>query len=182
MLVQHTSGVYLLTVVSNLEIAEEINRHHIVELFGTLSTLFDYVVVDVGRHLDDRTVEVLELSQAILLMSSMDLPTNRNVSRYLDIFDRLKIDRDKMHLVVNRFHKKGRITPGDIEEALQMDVFWKIPNDFQPMSLAIDGGTPAVIEAPRSKVARSFFGLADCLCDVLEEEESSLEPVKASAS
>jgi pilus assembly protein CpaE len=179
MLIQHASGVYLLTVVTNLEAGEEITRDHIAELFGTLTTLFDYVVVDVGRHLDDRTVEVLELSHAILLLSSLDLPTIRNVSRYLDIFDRLKLERERMHLIINRFHKKARISVSDIEAALCMEVFWKIPNDFRPMSLGIDGGTPAVIEMPRSKVARSFIGLAGCLSE-LYEEQSPLESIKTS--
>ena len=178
---QHSSGVHVLTVAASPENGEEITRDHMVELFGTLNTMFDYVVVDVGRHLDDRTVEVLELSKAILIMSTLDLPTIRNVSRYLNIFDRLKLERERMHLIINRFHKKSRLSLKDLETTVGLDVFWTIPNDFQPMSLGIDGGTPAVIEAPRSKVARSFIDLAGCLCD-LYEEESSLGPIMTGTS
>lgn len=179
MLTQHPSGVYILTVAATPEVGEDITRDHIVELFGTLCTIFDYVIVDVGRHLDDRTIEALELSHAILLMSSQDLPTVRNVSRYLDIFDRLKLERERMHLIVNRFSKKARLNTGDVEKALDMEVFWTIPNAFQPMSLGIDEGSPAVLEAPRSKLAQSFRDLANCLSE-LYEGELPRGPVKTS--
>lgn len=162
---QHDCGVHFLTVAASPEIGEEVTREHLVELFGALGSMYDFVVVDVGRQLDDRTAEVLELSDNIMLLSTLDVPTIRNVSRYLDVLDKLEFPRDKIHLVVNRFHKKTRLNLSDVESALGMDVFWTIPNDFEPVSMGIDGGTPAVLRAPRSKVARSFKQLAETICD-----------------
>jgi pilus assembly protein CpaE len=132
---EHESGVNILTLAKSPEIAEDITRQHIVELFGSLNTMFDYVVVDVGRQLDDRTVELLELSDTVLMMSTLDVPTIRNVSKYLEIFHRLGIDLDKVQIVVNRHSKKSRLTPADLEKALGVDVFWLIPNDFGAVSL-----------------------------------------------
>ncbi|MDH3216698.1 MAG: AAA family ATPase [Candidatus Krumholzibacteria bacterium] len=172
-LTEHHSGVHLLTVAASPEIGEEITRQHMVELFGTLNTMFDYIIVDVGRHLDDRTVEVLELSDRILMMTSLDVPTIRNVSRYLNIFEQLELDRDKIHMIVNRFHKKSRLSLKDIEMALGMETFWTIPNDFEPMSLGIDQGNPAVKEAPRSKVAQSFKDLVESFAAVDGDQSSS---------
>jgi MinD-like ATPase involved in chromosome partitioning or flagellar assembly len=40
-------------------------------------------------------------------------------------------------------------------------VYWSIPNDFVPMSVGIDRGVPAVHDAPKSKVAKSYLDLAD---------------------
>jgi pilus assembly protein CpaE len=162
----HESGVSLLTVAASPEIGEEISRHHIAELFGVLNTMFDFVIVDVGRHLDDRTIEALELSDGILLMSTLDVPTIRNVSKYLDIFERLELNREKIHLIVNRFNKKSRLGLKDMEKALGVEVFWTVPNDFEPMSLGIDEGTPAILEAPRSKLAQSFKELAEHYCQI----------------
>jgi pilus assembly protein CpaE len=173
LLVQHSSGVHVLTVAASPEIGEEINRQHMAELLGALAGMFDYVIVDVGRHLDDRTVEVLELSNEIFLMLSLDVPAVRNVNRYLGIFDQLKIERDRIRLVVNRFDKKTRLKLADLEDTLQLDAFWLIPNDFEPMSSGIDGGVPVVIKAPRSKVAQSFKDLAARLSELREGNPSS---------
>ena len=171
-LCQHESGVYLLTVAASPEMADEINSVHMTELFGLLGSMFDYVLVDVGRHLDDRTVEVLTLSDGILFLSSLDLPTIRNVKRYLDIFDELEIDRELVHLIVNRFQKKSRLTLTDLENTVGLETFWAVPNDFAPISLGIDRGNPAVLEAPKSKVAQNFKDLAECVCELYGKEDS----------
>ncbi|UCH84481.1 MAG: response regulator, partial [Candidatus Latescibacterota bacterium] len=171
-LCQHESGVYVLTVAASPEMADEINTAHMTELFGMLGSMFDYVIVDVGRHLDDRTVEVLSLSDGILFLSALDLPTIRNVKRYLDIFDELEIDRSLIHLVVNRFQKKSRLTLTDLENTVGLETFWAVPNDFAPISLGIDRGNPAVLEAPKSKVAQNFKDLAECVCELYGREES----------
>jgi len=166
---EHESGVNLLTVAASPEIAEEITRKHVTELFGSLNTMFDYVVVDIGRQLDDRTIEVLDLSDAILMMSSLDVPTIRNVSKYMEIFRKLEINEDKVQLIVNRYSKRSRLTPKDMERALGQDVFWSIPNDFEPVSLGIDQGTPAILESSRSKIAQSFKQLADEYNDMFSD-------------
>jgi pilus assembly protein CpaE len=170
---QHGSGAYVMTVAASPEIAEGITRHHVAALLGTLTNMFDYIVVDVGRHLDDRTFEALEISDAIMMMSMQDVPTIRNVSRYLEIMDRLEVERDKIKLLINRYQKKNRLTLRDVEAALDLETFWAIPNDFHPVSLGIDGGVPAVIEAPRSKVAQSFKDLADSVCDTFGTQSLS---------
>ncbi len=160
-LVAHNTGMHLLSIASSPEIAEEVTRQHIVELMGALTTMFDYVVVDIGRQLDDRTVEVLELSDVIMLISSLDLPTVRNTVCYTALLEKLKIDRDRAHIVVNRFQKRSRLSIDDVEALANRKVFWSIPNDFMPMSVGIDRGIPAVKSAPKSKVAKSFLDLAD---------------------
>ncbi|MFH1755412.1 MAG: response regulator [Candidatus Latescibacterota bacterium] len=166
---QHSSGVNLLTVAASPEIGEEVTRHHIVELFGLLNTIYDFVIVDIGRQLDDRIVEVLDLSDAIIMLATLEVPAIRNTKRYLEIFERLELDRDKIRLIVNRFQKKSQLSIKDLEAALGLEVFWRIPNDFAQMRMGIDGGNPVVMRTSRSKVARSFKELADLLCEESEE-------------
>lgn len=160
-LVASVPGVHLLSMAASPEDAEGITRQHMIELVGVLSSMFDYVVIDVGRQLDDRTVEVLELSDSIMLLSSLDLPTVRNTVCFAGILTRLKVDREKVHVVVNRFQKKSRLSLDDVEAMVDRKVFWSIPNDYEPMSVGIDRGVPAVQHAPRSKVAKSYLDLAD---------------------
>jgi pilus assembly protein CpaE len=169
---EHESGVSLVTVATSPDVAQEITRQHIVELFEALNTIFDYVVVDIGRFLDDRTVEVLESSDAILLISTLDVPSIRNVNKYLDMFSRLELDSKKIHLVLNRHNKKSLLSLRDMEKALKRSVFWIIPNDFEPMSLGIDEGTPAILEASRSKLAHSFKLLAEACTEMFTEPPS----------
>lgn len=176
-LVAHDTGVHILNVAASPEVAEDITRRHVVELMGTLTTMFDYVVVDVGRVLDDRTVEVLELSDSIMLIASLDLPTVRNTVCFTALLEKLRIDRDKTCIVINRYHKKSRLSIDDVETLVGRKAFWTIPNDFEPMSLGIDRGTPAVKNAPRSKVAKSFLDLADRIHAQVHTQPAAIEAV-----
>jgi pilus assembly protein CpaE len=177
-LVEHGSGVHLLTAAASPEIAEEITRQHVVELMSTLSTMFDYVVIDIGRQLDDRTVEVLEVSDAIMLVSSLDLPAIRNTTCYLSILNKLHIDQERTHIIINRFHKKSRLSLDNVETMIDRKMFWAIPNDYDPMSLGIDRGIPAVSLVPRSKVAKSYHDLADRI-HAMSVAENSSHPIEA---
>jgi pilus assembly protein CpaE len=164
-------------VAASPEVGDEISASHMTELFGYLNTMFDWIVVDAGRHLDDRTIEVLTLSDAILVLSCLDLPTIRNVKRYVEIFDKLEIDRERIHLVVNRFIKKSRLSLNDLETTVGLETFWTIPNDFAPMSLGIDRGSPAVLQTPKAKVSQNFKDMAENICELYGRStpESSVE-------
>lgn len=176
-LVAHETGVHILNVAASPEIAEDVTRQHVLELMGMLATMFDYVVVDVGHQLDDRSVEVLELSDAIMLISSLDLPTARNTVCFTEILDKLKIDRDKTLVVINRFHKRSRLSVEDVETLVGHKVFWTIPNDYEPVSVGIDRGIPAVKHAPRSKVAKSYMDLADRIHELRVAPSDPIEAV-----
>jgi pilus assembly protein CpaE len=118
--------------------------------------------VDVGRDIDERTLEVLDLSDHILLLSTLNLPSIRNVKRYFDLFSRLEIEPQKLSLVVNRYGKKKfGLGIRDLQSAVGLEVSWVVPNDYQAMSHSIDAGIPLVIGAARSKIAKSFQEYAD---------------------
>lgn len=149
----------------------------LVETFGLLKQMFDYVVVDAGCTLDPRTFEVFNLCDLILVVAILDVLTVRNVRRGLGLFHKLDSNKEKIRLLVNRHDKKTRVSVADLEETTGAEVFWQIPNDYRTMSTAVDAGIPAVIHAPRSKVARSFEGLATEVLDlwVPAEPETAAE-------
>ncbi|HMB68397.1 MAG TPA: response regulator [bacterium] len=159
----HASGLSLLTISDRPEEADVVQRDHVPEIFGHLTTMFDYVVVDLGRHIDDRSIQLFDLCDSILMVSSQDVPGIRNARRYADLLDRLEVPRERIHLVVNRHHPKSRVSNRDVEDTVGMDVFWSLPNDFRSMSAAIDSGNPIVLDSPKSKLARSFFELGEIL-------------------
>lgn len=161
----HKSGLGLLTISDRPEEADAVQRDQVPELFGHLTTMFDYVVVDLGRHIDERSIQLFDLSDAILMVSSQDVPGIRNARRYADLLDRLEVPRNRIHLIVNRHHPKSRVSNRDVEDTVGMEVFWSLPNDFRSMSAAIDSGNPIVLDSPKSKLARSFFELGETLVE-----------------
>jgi len=160
---RHRSGLRLLTVSDRPEESDLILRNHVPELFGLLHTMFDVVVADVGRNIDERTIELLDLSDDVIVVSALDVPTIRNTRRYLDLLERLEVPRGRISLVVNRFQDSGRVGLRDLENAVGMEVFWCLPNDYRPMSAAIDSGNPVVLDSPRSRLSKSYRDMGEAL-------------------
>ncbi len=174
LLTAHNSGVMLLSATNSPEDGQKVERNHMVEVFGLLSTMFDYVIVDADRHLDDRTLEVIDLSDRVLLVSTLSLPAIRNAKRYFELFRRLEMDEGKFELVVNRYNnKKSGLRIRDLEGAVGLEVSWLVPNDYQVANHSIDAGVPLMIGTPRSKLAKSFEEYADKLTSTVE---ASKEP------
>ena len=165
----HDSGLSVLTGPEDPEVAETITAVQLMEVFSLLKGMFDRVVVDAGNTIDARTLEVLDFSNVVLCVAELNVPTVRNVTRGLTLYQNLGIAREKLRLIVNSFEKKTKVSVQDLERAAEFPVFWQIPNDYKVMGTALDAGVPALLASSRSKVAKSFMDLAEQLDQVAKE-------------
>ena len=68
----------------------------------------------------------------------------------------------------------------DLENTVGMSVFWSLPNEYRPMSAAIDSGNPVVLDSPRSRLTRSYHELASTLADGIPLTDESQPQASAS--
>lgn len=180
-MIQHDSGVFLMVAAHRPEDGADVDKDQVVQLLGVLNTMFDYVVVDLGRQVDDRTIEVLDISDRILMLTELTFPAVRNTNLYLDLFRKLDVGSHKSLLIVNRYHKKYEISIEDLEKTVEKSAYWVVPNDYKAVSAALDDGEPVVTRFSRSKVSRNIEKLAENLCDTFAGNEAITE-VQALAS
>ena len=160
-LAKHDSGVYVLGEPARPEDADTISPDQVGQVLSHLRQMFSYVVVDTTHSFEDRTIEVLDISDVILLVVLLDLPNIRNVQRCLDVFNRLPgYSGDKVRLVVNRYMPDLQIGVPQVERTLKSQVYWKIPNDYGSVINSINSGSPLVLSDGESPVAMSFRNLA----------------------
>jgi pilus assembly protein CpaE len=167
-LAKHDSGIYVLGEPARPEDADTISPDQVGQVLSHLRQMFKYVVVDATHSFEDRTIEVLDVSDIILLVVLLDLPNIRNVQRCLDIFNRLPgYSENKVRLVVNRYMPDLQIGIPQVERTLKSEVYWKIPNDYGSVINSINSGTPLVsvdgvspVSASIRDLARDIAGLA----------------------
>jgi pilus assembly protein CpaE len=160
-LAKHGSGIYVLGEPAKPEDADNISADQVGQVLSHLRQMFKYVVVDATHSFEDRTIEVLDVSDVILLVVLLDLPNIRNVQRCLDIFNRLPgYSEGKVKLVVNRYMPDLQIGVPQVERTLKHDVYWRIPNDYGSVINSINSGTPLVTVDGVSPVAASIRDLA----------------------
>jgi len=182
LLTAHNSGVQLLSTPEDPVEGEMISPGLLLEVFILLRGMFDVVIVDAGHTFDSRVLEVLGLADTILVIAGLDVPTVRNTRRCLGLFAQLGYTQDKVRLVLNRDTKKSKVTPEDLEETAGCPVFWQLPSDYKSLIDAIDSGVPAILQNPKSKIAKSIEDLTYELCRLLSEEAPAQPAVAEEAT
>lgn len=168
----HTSGVHVLSSPSSLNGNQPATPETVSSLLNLMQTMFDFVVIDAGQSLNDTSLRVLEMCDNVLLVSLLSLPYLSNTNKLLASFSRLGyVPRERVKVVVNRYHKNSDISLKDAEEAIEERIFWTIPNDYKTTMSAINHGKPLPQIASRASVTKSIVGLADALIPKGQEQE-----------
>ncbi len=118
--------------------------------------MFPYIVVDHSSTFSEEQLQALQMADLMLIVFRLEFAALRNVQRLLDHMDRLLLPRDKIRLIANRCGQPKEVPIEKAAEALKMPIFHMIPDDTGTVNRASNFGVPAVLDAPRSKVAGSF--------------------------
>jgi pilus assembly protein CpaE len=175
LLIRHASGIYILADPPVIEDAEKISATQVRDILSKLRSMFDYVILDTPHHFDDRTLTALEMSDIVLLVSLLNLPTLRNTQKCLELFGRLGLRDERVRLVLNRFLPDETISKEKVEEILGCPVFFSIPNDYPTMISAINRGRLLSEITPDKEVSKSFDRMAELLAGSGPEKRT---PVK----
>ena len=137
-----------------------IDRDAVTALVSTLAKAVEYVVIDAGSGLDDRTEGVLEMADAIVLPVSPEFPALKAVHALLDHFTETGSVSAKTTFVLNALYAREILKLRDIEDALGTKIAIELPYDPFLYLKAVNEGVPIVIGAARSRPAEQLEKLA----------------------
>jgi len=164
----HGSGLSLLASPERIDDADGITPGHVAEVLSLLQSRHDYVVVDAGRSFDPRPLEALSMADLVLMVTSASVPSIRNTKLGIALLGELGLDKERIRLVLNGYHKSSGVKPKDVDEAIGMAVSWTLPADPRAMQHAVDAGAPVALNAPRSELGRGFATLAGELASLVD--------------
>ena len=141
------SGVELLSAPYQPADFQSVDGDRMGKILGFLKEHYDYIVVDAPKTLNQVTLNAFEASDQMLLLTTADLQSLRNVTRSLPLLDGLTGNRpdDWIRLVVNRYNPSLAITVGEVERTLGRKVYWTLRNDYRAVIDSINEGRPAVL-------------------------------------
>ena len=171
-LTDHPSGIKLLPSPAYLNGHVRPTPAIMTRLLSLMRQMFDYIIVDGGQSTDDTSLKVLEISDTLLLITILSLPCLANTNKLLKSFTDLGYVRsENIKVVLNRRMKKGEISLKDAETGIGKELYWTIPNDFGTTMEAINNGKPLLDIAPKARVTKNIFDLANSL-SIPKEEKS----------
>ena len=163
---KHATGISVLAEPMKVEEGISISAGEIKKVLGLLKTMYNYIIIDTETLLD-RIMTAIEISDMIVIVFVMSLPSITNIQKYLKFFDKKGIGRDKIKLVVNRYLKKGDIRIEDAEKALCHSIYWNIPNEYDTAMTCLNRGVPLSIGAPKSDLNHNIKELAKSITKIL---------------
>ena len=173
----HSSGIHLLSAPYHPQKTEVVTGDQITRILRFLKQNYDYVVVDTSKSFSPPTLATFEQADQIYLVTTVDVPSLRNIARCLPLLNLMAAPADeRLRLVLNRYHDDGLIRVEDIERTLGLKVFRTIGNDYDAVVRSINTGVPIIIDRD-SRYARDLRALGAQIAGLQTGPEPGSGPI-----
>lgn len=159
MTLHEPSGLLVLAAPAEPTFADQISGAHMAQLIELIRTFAAYVVVDLPAIFSDVVLNVIEASDEIVLVTGLDIPNIKNVKIGFSTLSLLNVPKERLHLVLNRADSKVKLDVSEVERSLGVETVVHVPSDVL-VPISVNKGSPVVLSAPKSNVARAFEQLA----------------------
>jgi pilus assembly protein CpaE len=170
---RHDSGVELLSAPFHPAKAETVTGDQIRQILHFLKQHYDYIIVDTSKSFSPPTLATFEQADQVYLITNVDLPSLRNITRCLPLLERMGAPKgdEWLRLVVNRYQSSDPISLKEIEKTLGLSVFWTLGNDFETVMNSINAGRPVVM-TDKSAFGRDLKSLVTSVTGVAPVQEN----------
>jgi pilus assembly protein CpaE len=159
-LVEHESKIDLLLAPPSPEQAELVTKEHMAATLDALRGMYDYVVVDVDKRLDDLNLGILDAAELLLVVLTADLSCLKNVRLVLETLGHIGYPNDRIKLLLNRSNAFTGINAKTAEGALKRPIDLQVVNEYRGAISALNSGAPVMMAKGDSPLGRSLHDVA----------------------
>lgn len=153
------SEVDILPAPARPEYSELITGDHIETILKILKEGYDFIIIDTASSFSDLNLTVMDFSQTVYLMLSLDLLSIKNTRLSLEVLESIQ-HLDKVKLVLNKASSDWGLNVPDVERTLDKHMDFEIPHSEKLVVDSINKGIPFMISNPASKIAQSIEALS----------------------
>lgn len=168
---QHDSGLYLLSLPSDIGELDNLNSEMIKTIISSLRKYFDHVVIDCSSDLSDVTLSCLDESDNIVLVTEPSLSSLRAVNAVIRLTQRLGYLKDSIKLVINRDTSNQDETLEEVIDALEVDKVARVSNDYMNFNESLKEGVLLREFNPEAKANRQL----NCIANMLHNGSLNVE-------
>lgn len=138
---RHASGLAVLTSPSTCTVRQRAQSEDLERIFAFLRQEYDFVVIDSSLQYDDAAA-TLQHSDSVYLVSTPDIASLRDLSRYIEHLGLTETSAGKLHVAINRASSQDAIHQEQIEKVVRFPVSVSIPNNYAELLSAVNAGEP----------------------------------------
>jgi Flp pilus assembly CpaE family ATPase len=158
----HPLGFDVLTAPRDPVLADFVGARDAMTLLDAALPRYDVVIADTPPSLNDVVIAALDRSDAVCVLATLDVPSLRNLTAFLDVLKRLALDDNRIRLVLNKAERDVGVTTEQANEAFDGRFETVLPSD-RAVSRSVNLGTTVVVHEPKAKVSRALRPAADAL-------------------
>lgn len=165
MMCEHKSGIRYIAS-PRYPIAADTFSTDILKLFvDNLKTQNDFIVADVSHDFSDMTINMLSMSDSILLVLAPEIASLRSTVGALEIYDRLGISVDKVKIILNNNSSNPAIKQAQLEKVLRRPIDFVLPYEAGEVNKALNFGQPFILTNPDLPICLALELMAYQLSD-----------------
>jgi pilus assembly protein CpaE len=181
LLTPHRDGIHTLVAPVQPDAKDSIPASLVSKVLRLLKTKFDFVVVDTEPSFDEHVLQAFDETDELLLVTTLDIPTLKNVKIAVETLDLLNFPKNQRRLILNRADDKVGLGADKVESTLGMKIAASVPTSPQVAS-STNAGEPIVTSLARHPVSKAIVALADDLkASSRMPEQKSEQPGRAAA-
>jgi|tagenome__1003787_1003787.scaffolds.fasta_scaffold20981281_1 pilus assembly protein CpaE len=181
LLTPHRRGFSTLVAPVQPDAKDSIPASLIARILSVLKANFDFVIVDTSPAFDEHVLQAFDETDELLLVTTLDVPTLKNVKIACETLDLLNFPKPHRHLVLNRADDKVGLAPEKVEVTLDMRIAQAIPTSPE-VANATNAGEPIVASSPKHQVSQAINRLAGALINVKTQSQESAASPDAAAT
>lgn len=167
-------GLRILAAPHSPELADLVEPAHVVQIMTHVKSLFDCVVIDTTSYLSDITLEALDISDSLVMVTTPYLAAVKDTKLLLKVLSDLGVPARKLMAVLNRVEPGIRISRDVLEANIKFPISFDLPHVPVALIDATTDGVPLALTRPSTAFGQGISALA-----ALVVESGAQVPAKA---
>src|SRR3954469_6543581 len=159
---RHSSGVDLLPAPTRPDEEELVDVDRLEPLLAVARQSYDAVVIDTSSQFAPAVLLAIDHTDSLVLVGASDVPTIKSLKIALETLELLEMDVKDVRILMNRSGARVGLDDRDVERTLRREITYTLASD-KAIPISVNRGQPVVIDAPKSRVAKSFYDMARSL-------------------
>lgn len=162
---QHRSKLNVVAAPPEIMPLDKLTPEGVAHLIEVARAEFDTVLIDLPGAWTSWSLSVLSQADDPCFVTSLTVPSIRQVRRQLDMLEQENVLRHEPRIVANRVERTWfkTLSLADTEQALHRRIDFTVANDFPTVSAAIDQGRLLAEIKAASRVQRDIEAMAKAL-------------------
>jgi pilus assembly protein CpaE len=163
--VVHKSKVNVLTTPDDMSSIGEVKPDDLYNILSIAAQAYQWVIIDCGNFHNDPVVLAMQVSDIVMLVTTPDVMAVRDAFRRIKTMGTLGVDKTRIRLVVNRWHKAAYVSKKDMQTNLGIPVAATVADDPRHVEQALNEGKLIRDVNRKCDAARDIAGLVALLTE-----------------